>query len=452
MTNTPDFDTLYQTLADALRTNREAHIQRDTTLAQTTRRHETVMAQAGQQFDETAQQATHSYEAAIKQVEQEVNARRTETDSIKGAVERLTFQAPRTTANVGFPLKELPIAPLRTDGVTPCKGLAEAHATALAASSELKNATDDWQRARRSRDQRIWWLAVMVGVIMAAAAGLFYKNYQQQQRIADSTATAVAFANAEATQHANSTATAVAFEQLRDNLPIIQTFSGIEMVFVPAGCFMMGSNDGDQRERPVHRVCFTESYWIGRTEITNTQYRACVNAGACTPPGNQRFYEDPNYENHPVTYVSWNQATAYAEWIGARLPTEAEWEYGARGPEGRMYPWGDGLPTCEQANTHGCRGNTWAVGSRPDNASWVGALDMSGNVGEWVEDWYGPYSSEEQINPAGAVSGEARVLRGGTWLTSSGVASSTDRSWREPTLQSYSYGFRIVLTASSSEG
>ena len=113
--------------------------------------------------------------------------------------------------------------------------------------------------------------------------------------------------------------------------------------------------------------------------------------------------------------VTWHGAASYCEWAGGRLPTEAEWEYAARGPESNLYPWGNAPPSCELANYGDCSRVAVQVGSRPAGASWCGALDMAGNVWEWVNDWFGTYSGLLQENPAGPASGEVPVLRGGGW-------------------------------------
>jgi serine/threonine-protein kinase len=192
------------------------------------------------------------------------------------------------------------------------------------------------------------------------------------------------------------------------------------MVYVPAGDFNMGSTEWYDNEQPVHSVVL-DGFWIDATEVTNAQYRRCMEAGACNPPaqisspGRDSYYDNGTYDGFPVIYVNWHQAETYCGWVGARLPTEAEWEYAARGNEARVYPWGNTEPDCDRANRGGCVGNTAAVGSYPAGVSWCGALDMAGNVWEWVSDWYGDYPSDQQVNPQGPLSGEHRVLRGGSW-------------------------------------
>jgi formylglycine-generating enzyme required for sulfatase activity len=187
------------------------------------------------------------------------------------------------------------------------------------------------------------------------------------------------------------------------------------MVYVPAGEFIMGSDEGSSDEQPVHTV-YLDAFYIDRTEVTNTQYQECVEAEACGTPSSTIFYDDADYAQHPVVYVSWNDADAYCRWAGKRLPTEAEWEKAARGTDGRTYPWGEGID-CDRAQYDECDFGTVPVGSKPKGTSLYGALDMAGNVWEWVADWYdfGYYIRSPDRNPPGPDPGGYRVLRGGSW-------------------------------------
>jgi formylglycine-generating enzyme required for sulfatase activity len=234
------------------------------------------------------------------------------------------------------------------------------------------------------------------------------------------------------------------------------------MVRVPAGEFQAGSTKRYvDNEQPVHTVAL-DGYWIDQTEVTNGQYRLCVKAGACDPPAEngsftrQQYYDNTIYDHHPVILVSWHQAAAYCEWAEMRLPTGAEWEYAARGPEGRMFPWGNEFDekrlnycdvSCQLAMFTGDvegSGDTVPVRSYPDGISWCGALDMAGNVTEWVADWYGGYPSEWQANPTGPASGEQRVLRGGSWLLGSDAARGATRGKADPAEPYYDRGFRCA--------
>ena len=226
------------------------------------------------------------------------------------------------------------------------------------------------------------------------------------------------------------------------------------MVFVPAGEFTMGSDDGRDDEKPAKKIDL-DAYWIDKFEVTNAQYALCVADGTCRQPSSlssrtrESYYGDPDYDRYPVILVNWSQADAYCAWAGGRLPTEAEWEKAARGTDARTYPWGDAAPTCSLANfggTSGCVGDTTAVGSYPAGASPYGAMDMAGNVWEWVADWYGEdyYRSKVIDNPTGPTNGSYRVLRGGSWASNEGLVSSLYRGWGAPTGNWNGDGFRCV--------
>jgi formylglycine-generating enzyme required for sulfatase activity len=222
------------------------------------------------------------------------------------------------------------------------------------------------------------------------------------------------------------------------------------MVCVPAGAFLMGSTDGDpyanDREQPQHAV-HLDAFWIDEHEVTNTQYRKCVEAGACQEPG---CWTDSRLSSpdQPVVCVAWDDAQAYAAWVGGRLPTEAEWEKAARGTDGQIYPWGDSPPDCYKANYWGCTGWPLSVGTHPDGASPYGALDMAGNVWEWVADWYSDdyYAWSLFRNPQGPDLGDSRVLRGGGFDNDEVGLRSAYRYSDLPDYWDYYIGLRVVVT------
>jgi len=204
---------------------------------------------------------------------------------------------------------------------------------------------------------------------------------------------------------------------------------------------------------------YLDTFYIDKTEVTNTQYRACVEAGVCDAPSDTAYYDDADYAQHPVVYVSWNDADAYCRWVGKRLPTAAEWEKAARGTDGWIYPWGNAL---DGSKLNFCDANcpydwkdvsvddgytdTAPVGSYPAGASPYGVLDMAGNVWEWVTDWYGRnyYSRSPGRNPPGPDSGEERVVRGGSWSRDPASVRGTVRYRYLPDDTYNNVGFRCV--------
>ena len=222
---------------------------------------------------------------------------------------------------------------------------------------------------------------------------------------------------------------------------------GMEMVYVLAGAFTMGSNDGDSDEQPMHEVVL-DAYWMDKYEVTNAQYSQCVTDGSCGKPSNTGYFADNNYADHPVVYVSWYDAKDYCEWAGRRLPTEAEWEKAARGTDERIYPWGNGNPTPALLNFDNNEGGTMPVGSYPDGASPFGALDMAGNVWEWAADWYSSeyYSASPDENPGGPISGDYWVLRGGSYRNNKGNVRVADRYRSNPSNTGLYIGFRCAVS------
>lgn len=203
----------------------------------------------------------------------------------------------------------------------------------------------------------------------------------------------------------------------------IREMDGMKQVYVPAGKFTMGSEDGAGDEKPVHEV-YLDGYWIDKYEVSNAQYEKCVKeAGFCFSFGSKSstqeiYYGNPIYADYPKIFISWDSAKSYCDWVGGRLPTEAEWEKAARGDaDERTYPWGEGIDS-QKANYGGNVGDTTRVGSYPTGESPYGVMDMAGNVWEWVSDLYqfNYYDTQaEWSNPTGASSGDYHILRGGSW-------------------------------------
>jgi serine/threonine-protein kinase len=203
---------------------------------------------------------------------------------------------------------------------------------------------------------------------------------------------------------------------------MISDKDGMTLLYVPAGPFTMGNDNGQPDEKPAHMV-YLDAFWIDQTDVTNKMYALCVSAGACTSPSqtgsfrHSSYYGNSEFDDYPKIYVSWNDATAFCKWADRRLPSEAEWEKVARGTDGRIYPWGNDAPNDTLLNYNQNVGDTTAVGTYPKGASPYGALDMAGNVWEWVNDLYSStyYQSSPSSNPPGPASGQYRVLRGGAW-------------------------------------
>ncbi len=215
---------------------------------------------------------------------------------------------------------------------------------------------------------------------------------------------------------------------------------GMTEVYISAGTFQMGGIDPNAQndEKPVHKVTMS-AYWIDKFDVTNAMYLQCVNAGACNPPLSltsktvKSYFNNTQYNDYPVVNVSWTEATKYCNWAGRRLPTEAEWEYAARGTTLNTYPWGNEPPDSTRANFDYQVGDTTKVGSYPAGASPFGVLDMVGNVAQWINDFYDPtyYSKSIVMNPPGPIARTNyfyRVIRGATFQDDAATIRLANRS------------------------
>jgi formylglycine-generating enzyme required for sulfatase activity len=229
------------------------------------------------------------------------------------------------------------------------------------------------------------------------------------------------------------------------------------IAFIPSGSFSMGSKEGAPDEQPEHEV-YLDAFSMDKFEVTVAQYQRFVEATNHRQPDDwEAQLQNPK---RPVVNVSWDDANAYAQWAGRRLPTEAEWEYAARGgftgvggkPKYR-YPWGDKSDSTK-ANFDAAGSRVWSldafmrylrdVGSYPPNG--YGLYDMAGNVWEWCADWYDAnyYQNSPRSNPKGPTEGVGRVLRGGSWFFSGNLLRCANRNWGNPTGRGYDVGFRCV--------
>jgi len=252
---------------------------------------------------------------------------------------------------------------------------------------------------------------------------------------------------------------------------------GIAQVWVPAGSFVMGESRPDTldpppwaarelgSEQPAHRVTISQGFWLDRDETSNAAFAAFVADGGYRRPelwsGPGRAWlarQDPDAlplpcpgaqgADHPRACVTWYEAQAYAHWRGGRLPTEAQWEYAARGPGSPRYPWGEEFDPA-RANVNGIDG-TVPVGRYPGGASWVGARDMAGNVMEWVADWLDTdyYACSPDVDPPGPAWGRVKVEKGGWWGSHPFVARASYRHFEDPPdYQDHHIGLRVLTPA-----
>jgi LysM repeat protein len=232
-------------------------------------------------------------------------------------------------------------------------------------------------------------------------------------------------------------------ENNADWTPVVQDFGGVDMVLVPAGCFMMGSNDGNYDEQPVNEQCFDEPFWIERYEVTNEEYGST----GC---------EDWSSElDQPRNCISWSAASDYCESLSGRLPTEGEWEYAAGGPDNLIYPWGNEFVAENVIYKDSPEyGDTKAapIGHHEDGISWVGAYDLSGNVWEWTSTVYQqyPYDAEDGRENSSNIN-VLRVLRGGSFDYDEFNQRTATRLGDIPDNGSGNYGFRCARDYDFSE-
>lgn len=276
----------------------------------------------------------------------------------------------------------------------------------VAATRREKPSATPPKKERRKRSRVGWFFRRLVAVVLLSALGIVgvWAVSEFLPLLAAEEAPLMAVPVDETTLPER------AYEPVSRNdnwQPFIREFDRVQMVLVPPGCFYMGDALGSFSERPPHEVCFEEPFWIDRYEVTYALYERFM--------GSDAAYDQAPGLTHPREGITWREASDFCEARGTRLPTEAEWEYAARGPDELKYPWGNGWTTSGVVWRGNAGGQTAPVGSKPAGISWVGAYDMSGNVWEWVSDWYGGYPSDRELNPKGPEIGTHRVLRGGSW-------------------------------------
>ncbi|MFN2135520.1 MAG: SUMF1/EgtB/PvdO family nonheme iron enzyme [Candidatus Promineifilaceae bacterium] len=249
------------------------------------------------------------------------------------------------------------------------------------------------------------------------------------------------------------------------------TETGSRMLYVPAGIYSMGDDESDERdEQPAHLVRL-EAFYLDETEVTNGAYAQCVDAGVCDPPDSSgatfhsAYFGDQAFDDFPVIFVSWYDADVFCTWRGGRLPSEAEWEKAAGFEPVEAvktgYPWGDGfdgtlLNFCDvncprdfaDATVDDGHRDTAPVGSYSNGRSPIGFFDMSGNVMEWVADWYSnrAYAESADTNPLGPLEGSFKVMRGGSWLSQAEEVRVTARDSFDPLVTRANLGFRCAMS------
>ncbi len=226
-----------------------------------------------------------------------------------------------------------------------------------------------------------------------------------------------------------------------DWTPVMREFDGVPMVLVPAGCFMMGENPQSTDEQPMNEVCFDAPFWIDQYEVTQAQFEQF---GGVKSNPNQ--FEGAN---RPIEQMTWFEADRYCrDRRGGRLPTEAEWEYAARGVDAWEYPWGGGWDANKAVWDRAMSEGTADVGSLPAGASWVGAFDLSGNVWEWTHSLNLPYPFHADDGREADTASRFdvfRIIRGGAWFNGyTGFPRGGNRAWRDPGFIANSIGVRCA--------
>ena len=265
---------------------------------------------------------------------------------------------------------------------------------------------------------------------------------------------------------------------------IIREKDGMIQLAVPEGIYMRGSTEEEvaiginlcqqhyqpcnswyyEREFPPHEVTLSP-FLIDQNEVTNLQFQSCVESGSCTEPlvckKGEPTYMDSQMTDHPVVCVSWEEANNYCEWVGGRLPTEAEWEYAFRGEKSLIFPWGDEFvgsnlnycdANCDQGHADDAFDDgyerTAPVGNFQSGVSWSGLYNQGGNVSEWVSDWYGEYEPANLKNPSGPTSGTQKIIKGCSWYSPAAYCRGAARGSIDPVTRFDYVGFRCAANLS----
>ncbi|MCB9452923.1 MAG: SUMF1/EgtB/PvdO family nonheme iron enzyme [Anaerolineaceae bacterium] len=308
----------------------------------------------------------------------------------------------------------------------PTIAIAEGHTATLSSFQQLQTAEAQATQTAEAKDA---FILTQTGLALLNTLATATAEYiAPTETAAHATLVALSFTP---TPTPSLTPTATPVISNVDWTPYEREFDSVTMVLVPVGCFMMGSNDGDRDEQPVEEQCFDKPFWIDKYEVTNAQY------------GSVGCAETSVASNKPRNCVNWFEARNFCETREARLPTEAEWEYAARGPDDLVYPWGSEWDLNKAIQNRSVETGTSIVGLRPGGKSWVGALDMIGNVWEWVSSPYTiyPYSASLENN---ADSISLHVLRGGSFINTSSRLRASSRVGIDPNSASMEIGFRCA--------
>ena len=220
----------------------------------------------------------------------------------------------------------------------------------------------------------------------------------------------------------------------------------MNQVYIPAGEFTMGSG-AKSIEIEAHKV-YLDAYWIDQTDVTNAMYAICVSSGTCTHPARyDTYFDNPKYADYPVVYVTWYAAQTFCAWEGGTLPSEAQWEKAARGWDGRPYPWGTSAPDITLLNYNGDHGDIVSAYDYLIALSPYGLVQMSGNVRQWMSDWYkrNYYSISPHKDPQGPDTGRYKSLRGGAFDDDFQEVETTYRAYHDPTSAGQDRGFRCAF-------
>ncbi|MFV2044472.1 MAG: SUMF1/EgtB/PvdO family nonheme iron enzyme [Anaerolineales bacterium] len=338
---------------------------------------------------------------------------------------------------------------------------------------EKITAPEDQEPERKTPVPRWAWGLAGVGVLVVIALIAILSRDPLQAVAEDSTITSTLQPATEAPTSVPSPSQAppeTALPVLGVGSTMDSPTDGVRLVYVLKGEFSMGAGDSDpdasSNEKPEH-TAFLDAFWLDQAEVTNRMYRQCVNAGACDSPARRSEFDQPDLTDHPVVWVSRRDAEDYCQWAGRRLPTEAEWEKAARGAEGRTFPWGSGAVAGHLLNFADVNLNEeWAdpsvddgfeysspVGNYAAGASPYGALDLAGNVWEWVSDWFDPQYNLDSTadNPAGPASSPAGTytVRGGSFLSDARNVRAAYRYGYSPDTSAADLGFRCAVSASA---